>query len=95
MLTGEDFAVYIVLPMWPEGVPSEAAPQEILAFQFETIEMVRVSNGECILQITEERFAFLGTKFAQGATRYLYVGLFYWYWSEWVCANSKLILACL
>lgn len=29
----ERFAVYIVIPMWPEGVPSSAAVQEILFWQ--------------------------------------------------------------
>jgi phospholipase D1/2 len=29
----ERFAVYIVIPMWPEGVPSSAAVQEMLYFQ--------------------------------------------------------------
>jgi hypothetical protein len=30
---GERFAVYIVIPMWPEGVPSAAFVQEILFWQ--------------------------------------------------------------
>jgi phospholipase D1/2 len=30
---GQPFAVYVVLPMWPEGVPDSAAMQEILYFQ--------------------------------------------------------------
>lgn len=29
----ERFAVYIVIPMWPEGVPSSASVQEILFWQ--------------------------------------------------------------
>ena len=29
----ERFAVYVVIPMWPEGVPSSAAVQEILYWQ--------------------------------------------------------------
>lgn len=29
----ERFSVYIVIPMWPEGVPSSAAVQEILFWQ--------------------------------------------------------------
>lgn len=29
----ERFAVYIVIPMWPEGVPTSAAVQEILFWQ--------------------------------------------------------------
>lgn len=31
----ERFSVYIVIPMWPEGVPSSAAVQEILFWQVE------------------------------------------------------------
>jgi hypothetical protein len=27
------FAVYVVIPMWPEGIPATAALQEILFFQ--------------------------------------------------------------
>lgn len=30
---GERFAVYVVIPMWPEGVPSAASVQEILFWQ--------------------------------------------------------------
>lgn len=30
---GERFAVYVVIPMWPEGVPSSATVQEILYWQ--------------------------------------------------------------
>lgn len=29
----ERFAVYIVIPMWPEGAPTSNAVQEILYFQ--------------------------------------------------------------
>jgi hypothetical protein len=30
---GERFAVYVVIPMWPEGVPTASSVQEILYFQ--------------------------------------------------------------
>jgi len=30
---GQRFAVYVVVPMWPEGIPDSAAMQEILFFQ--------------------------------------------------------------
>lgn len=30
---GERFAVYVVIPMWPEGIPDSGAMQEILFFQ--------------------------------------------------------------
>ncbi|XP_058097277.1 phospholipase D delta-like isoform X2 [Magnolia sinica] len=36
----ERFAVYVVLPMWPEGVPSSGAVQEILFWQGQTMEMM-------------------------------------------------------
>jgi phospholipase D1/2 len=34
---GERFAVYVVIPMWPEGVPTASAVQEILFFQVSVI----------------------------------------------------------
>ncbi|MCH89992.1 phospholipase D Delta-like, partial [Trifolium medium] len=36
----ERFTVYIVIPMWPEGVPSSAAVQEMLYFQGQTMQMM-------------------------------------------------------
>ncbi|KAF3444456.1 hypothetical protein FNV43_RR14148 [Rhamnella rubrinervis] len=36
----ERFTVYIVIPMWPEGVPSSAAVQEILFWQGQTMAMM-------------------------------------------------------
>ncbi|GAB2224450.1 hypothetical protein Drorol1_Dr00005210 [Drosera rotundifolia] len=36
----ERFAVYIVIPMWPEGDPKSAAVQEILFWQGQTMEMM-------------------------------------------------------
>ncbi|XP_062194039.1 phospholipase D delta-like [Phragmites australis] len=37
---GERFAVYVVIPMWPEGIPTTASVQEILYFQAQTMEMM-------------------------------------------------------
>lgn len=37
---GEPFRVYVVLPMWPEGVPTSSSVQDILHFQARTIEMM-------------------------------------------------------
>ncbi|KAG1361014.1 Phospholipase D delta [Cocos nucifera] len=37
---GERFAVYIVIPMWPEGVPTAYSVQEILFWQGQTIRMM-------------------------------------------------------
>jgi phospholipase D1/2 len=36
----ERFAAYIVIPMWPEGVPTGAATQRILYWQHKTIQMM-------------------------------------------------------
>ncbi|KAL5847912.1 hypothetical protein ACOSQ3_011436 [Xanthoceras sorbifolium] len=36
----ERFAVYVVMPMWPEGVPSSASVQEILYWQAQTRQMM-------------------------------------------------------
>lgn len=36
----ERFAVYIIIPMWPEGVPSSASVQEILFWQGQTMQMM-------------------------------------------------------
>ncbi|TYH87534.1 hypothetical protein ES332_D01G123600v1 [Gossypium tomentosum] len=36
----ERFAVYIVIPMWPEGDPTSASVQEILCWQAQTIQMM-------------------------------------------------------
>ncbi|KAI5402755.1 hypothetical protein KIW84_050382 [Lathyrus oleraceus] len=36
----ERFTVYIVIPMWPEGVPSSVTVQEILYFQRQTMQMM-------------------------------------------------------
>ncbi|KAL5562853.1 hypothetical protein UlMin_032600 [Ulmus minor] len=36
----ERFSVYVVIPMWPEGVPTSAAVQEILFWQGQTMTMM-------------------------------------------------------
>ncbi|KAF5771476.1 putative phospholipase D [Helianthus annuus] len=36
----ERFAVYIIIPMWPEGVPTSASVQEILFWQGQTMQMM-------------------------------------------------------
>ncbi|KAG9442844.1 hypothetical protein H6P81_018698 [Aristolochia fimbriata] len=36
----ERFAVYVVIPMWPEGAPASAAVQEILYWQSQTMQMM-------------------------------------------------------
>ncbi|XVF63609.1 hypothetical protein PTKIN_Ptkin09bG0100400 [Pterospermum kingtungense] len=42
----ERFAVYIIIPMWPEGVPSSASVQEILFWQGQTIQMMYEIIGQ-------------------------------------------------
>lgn len=37
---GERFAVYVVVPMWPEGVPEKPQFQAILHWQRRTMEMM-------------------------------------------------------
>ncbi|KAL6615755.1 hypothetical protein ACP70R_038025 [Stipagrostis hirtigluma subsp. patula] len=37
---GERFTIYVVLPMWPEGVPESASVQAILDWQRRTMEMM-------------------------------------------------------
>eukprot|EP00252_Welwitschia_mirabilis_P021815 TRINITY_DN5710_c0_g1_i1.p1 TRINITY_DN5710_c0_g1~~TRINITY_DN5710_c0_g1_i1.p1 ORF type:complete len:866 (+),score=131.96 TRINITY_DN5710_c0_g1_i1:140-2737(+) len=36
----EDFAVYIIIPLWPEGDPTSQSVQEILFWQSQTMEMM-------------------------------------------------------
>ncbi|KAF8410362.1 hypothetical protein HHK36_002890 [Tetracentron sinense] len=42
----ERFAVYIVIPMWPEGVPTSATMQEILFWQGQTMQMMYEIVGQ-------------------------------------------------
>ncbi|KAJ0967900.1 hypothetical protein J5N97_024817 [Dioscorea zingiberensis] len=42
----ERFAVYVVIPMWPEGVPTTASVQEILFWQGQTIKMMYEIIGQ-------------------------------------------------
>ena len=46
---GEAFKVYVVIPMFPEGDPASAAIQEILFWQFRTIETMYKRIGECVV----------------------------------------------
>ncbi|XP_050363852.1 phospholipase D alpha 1-like [Argentina anserina] len=45
---GERFAVYIVLPMWPEGIPESGSVQAILDWQRRTLEMMYTDISEAI-----------------------------------------------
>jgi hypothetical protein len=42
--------VYVVIPMWPEGVASDATIQKILFFQFKTVEMMYSKIAEAIAE---------------------------------------------
>lgn len=45
----EPFSVYIVIPMWPEGVPTSAPVQEILFWQGQTMAMMYHVVAEAIM----------------------------------------------
>ncbi|KAL5156688.1 Phospholipase D alpha 4 [Glycine soja] len=49
----ERFAVYIVIPMWPEGVPESEPVQDILHWTRETMIMMYKLIGEAIIQSGE------------------------------------------
>ncbi|GBG71699.1 hypothetical protein CBR_g9111 [Chara braunii] len=44
---GQQFAVYVLIPMWPEGVPTSAIVQEMLHWQYDTMKTMYniVSNA--------------------------------------------------
>ncbi|ONK62965.1 uncharacterized protein A4U43_C07F10000 [Asparagus officinalis] len=44
----ERFSVYIVIPMWPEGIPNAAAVQEILYWQGQTMSMMYRVIGQAL-----------------------------------------------
>ncbi|XP_050217854.1 phospholipase D alpha 1-like [Mercurialis annua] len=46
--SGERFSVYIVIPMWPEGIPESGSVQAILKWQQKTMEMMYSDIGEAI-----------------------------------------------
>ncbi|GMH07019.1 hypothetical protein Nepgr_008859 [Nepenthes gracilis] len=45
---GERFSVYIVIPMWPEGIPESGSVQAILDWQIRTIEMMYTDVADAI-----------------------------------------------
>ena len=49
----ERFAVYIVIPMWPEGVPESEPVQDILHWTRETMIMMYKLIGEAIIESGE------------------------------------------
>ncbi|KAK9683588.1 hypothetical protein RND81_10G151400 [Saponaria officinalis] len=48
IMAGERFSVYVVIPMWPEGVPESGVVQEILYYQRRTMEMMYTDIAEAI-----------------------------------------------
>ncbi|KAF8028427.1 hypothetical protein BT93_E1133 [Corymbia citriodora subsp. variegata] len=54
----ERFAAYIVIPMWPEGVPTGAATQRILFWQHNTMQMMYETIYKALVEVgLEEAFA--------------------------------------
>jgi phospholipase D1/2 len=53
---GERFAVYVVVPMWPEGVPDSGSVQAILDWQRRTMEMMykEIANALNAHQIEDQ-----------------------------------------
>ncbi|KAJ9171308.1 hypothetical protein P3X46_014695 [Hevea brasiliensis] len=47
----ERFAAYIVIPMWPEGVPTGAATQRILFWQHKTMQMMYETIYKALLEV--------------------------------------------
>ncbi|GMY09435.1 phospholipase D beta 2-like [Fagus crenata] len=47
----ERFAVYIVIPMWPEGVPTGAATQRILYWQNKTMQMMYETIYKALVEV--------------------------------------------
>ncbi|XP_058074449.1 phospholipase D alpha 1 isoform X1 [Magnolia sinica] len=45
---GERFTVYVVIPMWPEGLPGSASVQAILDWQRRTMEMMYTDIAEAL-----------------------------------------------
>lgn len=45
---GERFSVYVVIPMWPEGIPESASVQAILDWQRRTMEMMYADIAQAI-----------------------------------------------
>ena len=67
---GEPFHVYVIVPMFPEGIPDSAAVQEILHWQKNTVQMImkriQAAIDECGLDSTPQdyfNFYCLGKNF--------------------------------
>ena len=53
---GERFAVYVVVPMWPEGIPDTGSVQAILEWQRRTLEMMykEIANALRVKRIYDQ-----------------------------------------
>ncbi len=53
---GERFSVYIVVPMWPDGVPESGTMQAMLHWQNRTMQMMykQIADALCIHGITDQ-----------------------------------------
>lgn len=53
---GERFAVYVVVPMWPEGIPDTGSVQAILDWQRRTLEMMykEIANALRVRRIYDQ-----------------------------------------
>ncbi|XP_043716589.1 phospholipase D beta 1-like [Telopea speciosissima] len=51
----ERFAVYIVIPMWPEGVPTSATTQRILYWQNKTMQMMYETIYKALREVELEK----------------------------------------
>ncbi|KAK1430333.1 hypothetical protein QVD17_12994 [Tagetes erecta] len=47
----ERFAVYVVIPMWPEGVPTASATQRILFWQNKTMQMMYETIHKALVEV--------------------------------------------
>ncbi|KAK2965971.1 hypothetical protein RJ640_010019 [Escallonia rubra] len=75
---GERFSVYVVVPMWPEGVPESASVQAILDWQRRTMEMmytdiVQALNAKGIVANPKDYLTFfcLGNRETKKSGEYL------------------------
>ena len=53
MSTGDQFKVYVCLPMFPEGNPADGPIQEILHWQYRTMEAMYKQVAQAIGKLTK------------------------------------------
>lgn len=67
---GERFAAYILIPMWPEGVPESGSVQAILHWQRLSMEGMYVAISDAI-RLKKEACEQMGSQFEASPTDYL------------------------